>query len=1137
MNIFLFLWISAVRSLTLKQGVYLTSSLTPTSFHSNLSQFALHINISSTSSEKTIQLLEFQDFLYLIDATFDQSLFPTLDTLASQFDTVYFSMIPAFSSSFSPFRYFLHGFYSEEAEAIAKLMKFFNWQGFIVACASQRDSFLVGNELKKASGEDIYSFLSYNQKITEEVAGIFVRKLIKTTGIRKIVVVDESPSVLQLENGIKNNNLLQIGTYVVFSSRTIPFITLEDSLIIVESGLEFADSEYSYEIQALQRSISEIVLISPEKSLFSQCIRDLFPSHTTSHGFSIVNIQNSSKKIVGSITETVAITETIFFPGNTTSAASPASTKLIFSIANGIHEAVTLAPYPLFEYLYYGANYAVYRSNLLGDIPNFHIELYPTDCGNYIYDPVWYTSCLFPSSQNLGLAYLTNFWYTAAASTYIALSNLNINIPQISPFSQDSSVDNQTAFPHFLKLSVTSANFFSAIFIFIKSLGWENIVVFSSDDSVFSAQYFDILKYSSALGIKIANPADKRIFPSNYTRENFEEYRDYYQAAKDTRCRVFIIAAFNRGYYWEGLYDIGLREGDVIIVTETTAVSYLVGVADEYLVKRIEIMVGALAITYKEWNGELGEKLKDELSALPSLSYLCMTYDTVSVVKEAINYMLLKGNDYEDPTSLGNTMRSSKITGCLGSVFFGTNDNSRSYSKFSIQQIRQDISTSLWVLIDVAYIDKFSAQIIILAEDFVWPLNNSTIPENYRLNSICPFDAYTVQNSFPGKLILYVVSSIFLLLSIFSAVFTAKHSENRFELLEGQRIMSFADMTYITYFVFQYFQILAVGPDQATYKYLVNNIQKIFSLEVDLYFELKFQNFWVLFYVVFGICGAWVLMCFAVIRKWQDTYSENLFCGTINCLANLALPLIGHIGFLPIFSMLINIFECSEGVGANLEESFLGRDCRMFCYQDDHILFAVSTCFLLLIYLPTAIYCRKLWEITQDSLSLHTNPSYLSILSIFQVLIVISNKVLKPENQIYHGYLVSSLILLLIFTTIKTKPYNYTRVTVFQVTSLSMSLCGILTSTIFRHLGNFFQWILSEFVGFGLILIIGLSISKKFPEKFYTPEGKSVSDLFRFQCCKRYSIYVIKPEVEEFSNRNDLNKFSQSRKVVPTGFQ
>ena len=96
----------------------------------------------------------------------------------------------------------------------------------------------------------------------------------------------------------------------------------------------------------------------------------------------------------------------------------------------------------------------------------------------------------------------------------------------------------------------------------------------------------------------------------------------------------------------------------------------------------------------------------------PSLPYLCINYDTVSVVKEAIKLILSRGDDYEDPEVLESVMRTNKITGCLGTIYFEGTSNSRGSSVFEMQQLLLNKTTEEMYAINVGFIDKFSAKII-----------------------------------------------------------------------------------------------------------------------------------------------------------------------------------------------------------------------------------------------------------------------------------------------------------------------------------------------------------------------------------------------------------------------------------------
>ena len=177
-----------------------------------------------------------------------------------------------------------------------------------------------------------------------------------------------------------------------------------------------------------------------------------------------------------------------------------------------------------------------------------------------------------------------------------------------------------------------------------------------------------------------------------------------------------------------------------------------------------------------------------------------------------------------------------------------------------------------------------------------------------------------------------------------------------------------------------------------------------------------------------------------MIFGFEIRYQKLFFCGLIESLKELILPIIGHIGFTPIISMLMNIYLCDYSISSDLNDSYLNKDCTMFCYTETHIIIFVLATLCIAFYLPSAIYCRPMWEITQQSLNLSTSPLYLAFLSIFQVITVILNKTLKSYDQSIHGFTLTGLLLIFLVLTVYLKPYNYQRATIIQCTSLVLSI-------------------------------------------------------------------------------------------------
>ena len=102
-------------------------------------------------------------------------------------------------------------------------------------------------------------------------------------------------------------------------------------------------------------------------------------------------------------------TSLINFPGNEALLLPGSKAKIVLSIANGTEEAFDLFSFPLLAYYYEGAIYAVERSNRLEEIPNFYLDLFPTNCGILLYSPLWYLPFFSSYIVMMGKAYLTSF--------------------------------------------------------------------------------------------------------------------------------------------------------------------------------------------------------------------------------------------------------------------------------------------------------------------------------------------------------------------------------------------------------------------------------------------------------------------------------------------------------------------------------------------------------------------------------------------------------------------------------------------------------------------------------------------------------------------------------------------------------
>ena len=217
--------------------------------------------------------------------------------------------------------------------------------------------------------------------------------------------------------------------------------------------------------------------------------------------------------------------------------------------------------------MYKGAEYGVYRSNLFNEIPNFHIELTPTNCGNEYYDASFSLSCFSKLKAQLGIAHLSSICSVGTLGNYKTFNTLNLTIPQITHLSLIEDLNNKTKYPNLIKLGMTNYDYGENLLLFLMSFNWSSVIFFGSTHNSYYYQCLEYLKIIQSIGVEVINPEDLRFFPEKMQRSDLERFKDYFLFAKKSKCRIYFFASPFSAFLLEGLYDVGLRKEDVIIFT------------------------------------------------------------------------------------------------------------------------------------------------------------------------------------------------------------------------------------------------------------------------------------------------------------------------------------------------------------------------------------------------------------------------------------------------------------------------------------------------------------------------------------------------------------------------------------------
>ena len=129
--------------------------------------------------------------------------------------------------------------------------------------------------------------------------------------------------------------------------------------------------------------------------------------------------------------------------------------------------------------------------------------------------------------------------------------------------------------------------------------------------------------------------------------------------------------------------------------------------------------------------------------------------------------------------------------------------------------------------------------------------------------------------------------------------------------------------------------------------------------------------------------------------------------------------------FVPLLTVLLNVYMCSRGVDSELSAAFLDIDCAVDCWAGIHTNYLVGNSVLLVIYLPAAVLGRLVvlgteWHVKEQ-------PRHILVKSIVEVGLVALSVSLKNNQTTIHAVLHLCLVTFYASLHGVMKAYNYDR--------------------------------------------------------------------------------------------------------------
>ncbi|CAG9331596.1 unnamed protein product [Blepharisma stoltei] len=1059
------------------------------------------------------------DIPVVIDATFDFTLSHRLLSITEEQEIINLFLDSNLMPS-GAFQYYLHVPWQSQLIVTQQFLNYLGWNEIAVIASNTKDSIRFADKFSEIAGSkaklEILITDSFNNDIMNDIAG----RLFKPHGLQTFMIFCDGDYIDLIIHSLINKKILKTGSGVLIWSKGIWGGIQNGLLYLVEEGLENVKSYEEYEALSIKSFTSSflgyIASLSSNRQpcLTNDSIKQFMKSYWLNHGkspsFSLVNIVNSSKIIVGSAkNSTITVSTDPLYPGGTTSKPTANKVSLYMSLTTSGNEldGTFNAYQPVQVQGNFYARDWINNSSLI--LENFNIKFVENSCGTMVFLHDLDAKCYSPLKEKLGIAFLTSDYAASAIGLISLFREWNISIAHIAPGPTSPLLSNKTAYPEFVRVS-PSGNYNAVIIMKLCQIfGWKNVNVLYANLSSNIAMYQTFESEAQKAGIRIANNEEKRMLPGNYERSQFDDYKYVFQEIRDTAVRIFIsFQTANSNYESiEGLYDVGLRKGNIVIVlpSKTGGQAIIQNYESKYLPKLLELLCGSISVSTVEYIGDFGMKIKDAMAAYwgNSPNFKATHVDQTLLAAYGLDFTINKGDDYEDYAVLMKNIRLQRFTGVSGTIAIDSTSNDRSFMILSINNFYATNITGVYDESVPGYYIPTSSVPIQLTQKIIWPGPSYTLPvDSLKIDSECPFDESSSSTSVKGIAVFTTICSLLSLVSVLIVLYIRKHNLIMpYPKLTEAKEIQFTDTVIMMTLIVETFQYIDIGP-KFEYDPVTEYLSSMCNADIANFFDIKSKVYWLVLNVVLGIACFWLLMCVIAVSNNETLIQHIFFLRWLYELKDYLMPLLGNMLFMPIINTLITVSKCSKSIGDDLSQSYMDINCNEFCWKGTHLAYGIVCTFALMLCVPVSVIYRPLWTNLQDerNQNLRPQPEYLIVKSAAQVLFVTLNKVASLHDPISQGFVYLCSLILFTVYLIKKPPFNYERMSMWHVIALCcVSWSMLQTSLSFIVDGWDIGFMIVKVIGWGIIISCGVFLhAKKFPALLIRPPPPNIAMLFRF---------------------------------------
>ena len=1096
------------------KALIISSSLTPPDLLIKLKSSSLSESISFTFSDITaISEPTLTTHFLIIDATFSIISGLTLESLSKTYQISYVSLHYSVLNSNQKI-YSLIPAPGDLVPAIKSLLDHLNWSNFAVFSSEDDFNTECSDKLLEDFHELRQQFYVIADDFDEKELENMLSKLIKPSNIKVFVIFAKESATRKLLSSFKNKKMLNEGNGVLLYGESNIDFEVEGLIGVVPEGLEKlydSSSLYTLVVKKLIEFIESNILQYSNQDLLNQIIKK-YLTGLKPNSFSILNFKNTKRKTVGSIVnQQISLKEDILYLGGVSNFTLNFRTPIYLGYAGGKNNGGSIPPTGFNPGQMNGAVFASQIANNDSSLlPYFEFFPVYTDCGVNTNNETFIYGCL-DQFQQITTGFLSTAWYPST-------------VPYVKYFSPmpvigtDTSIEmsNKTGFPTFIRVTAPSTYNVVVIMTVIKIYGWKQVAVLCTNIPKFVSMCELFKSLAKTNNIKIINDESLWLIENFYTRDRFDQDKDKMQEIINCGARIFVALIPSADLYqlMEGFYDLGMRNGDLQILLQSKTGGNIcdAGLLTEYCDKRKETLSGLVGVYMAEWSGTYGKKMQEAIIPVfgSYTDFKCTAFDQGMLLINTIANVINMGYDYEDATIMNSYMRRIRFVGCSGTVSISQGTNDRSNQPTYVMNLI--VKNGTFVEYQTAIYNPSSQNPFETFRPVIWTGDKTEVPDDYRFSLNCPFNEDEAGDSDDGFTALYLICFIFgIYLTIITVLYMKFLHKNSIEMINSRTLITGQDMSMFFFIVIEVFQYFSLGVTPSDSSSIVKSLSDITGINFRSFLRVTGDDYWKLIMVV--IILTWCLQAICVMVILRSKRVILLRSSVFNCLdffSEYILPMYGEICFIPIVSVILDMYTCTKSIKSGLTNSYNDHDCNTYCWQGSHLSFSVLGILTLAVFIPFFIFLRPNWQNNQKSLNIKQNPRYVMCKSIFQMFAIILSKTVFHSDEVVFGYIFTFYILIYACCLRFVQKYSYDICNFWLIISLLITSYTELLYSI--SLVSTFE---GKYVAVTLFIgwvVIGLACafiqSKYYVSLLYSEPSKNIPEIFEYAFRNNGSKYI-----------------------------